>query len=44
MQKIMREKKTREKEEERQMKENFMVKRHRKSKLSKYKVLLFKQL
>lgn len=43
MQKIMREKKTREKEE-RQMKENFLVKRHRKSKLSKYKVLLFKQL
>ena len=43
MQKIMREKKTREKEE-RQMKETFLVKRHRKSKLSKYKVLLFKQL
>lgn len=43
MQKIMREKKTRDKEE-RQMKENFMVKRHRKSKLSKYKVLLFKQV
>ena len=43
MQKIMREKKTSEKEE-RQMKENFMVKRHRKSKLSKYKVLLFKQV
>ena len=43
MQKIMREKKTREKEE-RQMKENFLVKRNRKSKLSKYKVLLFKQL
>ena len=43
MQKIMREKKTREKEE-RQMKENFLVKRHRKSKLSKYKVLLFKQV
>ena len=39
----MREKKTRDKEE-RQMKENFMVKRHRKSKLSKYKVLLFKQV
>ena len=43
MQKIMRVKKTREKEE-RQMKENFLVKRHRKSKLSKYKVLLFKQV
>lgn len=43
MQKIMREKKTRDKEE-RQMKENFMVRRHRKSKLSKYKVLLFKQV
>ena len=43
MQKIMREKKTRDKEE-RQMKENFMVKTHRKSKLSKYKALLFKQV